>query len=519
VSRDRRTTLLCALLIAALSGACKLEDVEYGAPCEGDAACAPGHLCHQGICVPDTFQLGDASSPDRAGPDSTSLDAGLPDGARPDGARPDGAGSDGAGVDASLPDSSSVDAAPPFPDAACSYDSATGYDVSIYQVNGADSVGWSVAASVQTVVVGAPEHNGYVGQVSIYDRIDAGWSHAAVADDNLDSFGASVAVQGDQVMAGAYYTNVDAGEHAGEVIRYARNAQTPTAWDKHETFRSQNPQPDGYFGYSLALSRDGRTLAVGAPGERISGSSHGRVYVFDHNGVEWPPTAQELDYPGPTEYPPSARFGEVVALSDDGLKLAVTASGEDRTPGTASVGVVRIYRRTTRLDPWIKDTYEASLDASDGNWGELGEALAFAGNYLLVGVPGLGQEGAVFVYEPVSTSHWDRPAVLNRPEPLPCAVDFGHAIAVGGSLVLVGATTDVRGEAIPDRGEAYLYEFSGPPILQLITALPRPEAGADDRFGQSVALSEDDSVAVVGAPQAGGTGAAYIYTAEEPIDP
>ena len=92
------------------------------------------------------------------------------------------------------------------------------------------------------------------------------------------------------------------------------------------------------FGLSLALSADGNTLAVGAPGEDsnavgIDGNqadnsaySSGAVYVYERDGMNvW--TQQAYVKASNTEA--DDYFGTSVALSGDGSTLAVGADEED----------------------------------------------------------------------------------------------------------------------------------------------------------------------------------------------
>src|SRR6266705_2462246 len=86
------------------------------------------------------------------------------------------------------------------------------------------------------------------------------------------------------------------------------------------------------FGFAVALSSDGNTLAVGAPGEASAGietdnsaPSAGAVYVYTRSGTTWTQRAYiKASNPGAGD-----QFGTSVALSSDGITLAVGAPGED----------------------------------------------------------------------------------------------------------------------------------------------------------------------------------------------
>src|SRR6266705_2453345 len=86
------------------------------------------------------------------------------------------------------------------------------------------------------------------------------------------------------------------------------------------------------FGFAVALSSDGNTLVVGAPGEASAGAetdnsapSAGAVYVYTRSGAAWSQQAYiKASNPGAGD-----QFGTSVALSSNGNTLAVGAPGED----------------------------------------------------------------------------------------------------------------------------------------------------------------------------------------------
>src|SRR5690606_7672288 len=109
-------------------------------------------------------------------------------------------------------------------------------------------------------------------------------------------------------------------------------------WSQRAYFKASNTGPGDLFGWSLALSRDGNTLAIGAPGEdsdadgldgpQADDSAHGSgaVYVFGRVGsAMWSQQA----YVKTDDSRASDEFGVYVALSGNGDVLAVGATGDD----------------------------------------------------------------------------------------------------------------------------------------------------------------------------------------------
>ena len=135
---------------------------------------------------------------------------------------------------------------------------------------------------------------------------------------------------------------------ANNVCQDSNNTYTATEMLKSiGKVQASNAEANDLFGWSVALSGDGQTLAVGAPaedsnargvnGDQTSNNSRdsGAVYVFIKENGLW--VQQAYLKASNTEQPsinsnrflPNDRFGYRVAISDDGNTLAVSAINED----------------------------------------------------------------------------------------------------------------------------------------------------------------------------------------------
>jgi hypothetical protein len=135
---------------------------------------------------------------------------------------------------------------------------------------------------------------------------------------------------------------------AGAVYVFNRNG---SGWTQQAYIKPHNPDSSDGFG-AVSLSGDGRTLAVGAPGEdgsaRCFGSTSGptdnavlnagAVYVYQLGASGWAETGYLKPGSDNREF---ALFGGPVALSRDGSVLAIGASGESGAAQQA--GAVYIY--------------------------------------------------------------------------------------------------------------------------------------------------------------------------------
>jgi FG-GAP repeat len=139
------------------------------------------------------------------------------------------------------------------------------------------------------------------------------------------------------------------------------------------------------LGRAVALSGDGQTALVGAPG-RDSGA--GAVYVFTRSGTSW---VQEQELTA-ADAAPGDRFGGSVALSSDGSTALIGADARASATGAAYVFVRSV---TT----W---TQQQELAAPDGAPGDrLGGSVALSGDgsTALIGADaGGGGAGAAYVF-------------------------------------------------------------------------------------------------------------------------
>ena len=116
-----------------------------------------------------------------------------------------------------------------------------------------------------------------------------------------------------------------------------------------DSITAQNPRELAQFGDAVALSGDGTTLAVGASPED---AGEGAVYVFARRGDRWVQEARlKASNAGPND-----RFGHSVALSADGRTLAVAAyfessratgvNGDEKDDSVPQAGAVYMFTRT-----------------------------------------------------------------------------------------------------------------------------------------------------------------------------
>jgi hypothetical protein len=235
-------------------------------------------------------------------------------------------------------------------------------------------------------------------------------------------------------------------------------------------------RPAVMFGYSVALNRSGDTLAVG---EFDADRGRGALYMFTRNAGIWSPDARLQSSNGESQ----DSLGCWVAISDDGNTVAAGALDEDSVltgvqPGNRgaedeatdmSAGAAYIFVRTG--GSWSQQAFIKATNTGKEDWFGVRLALSGDGNTLAVGAPnedsaskGVGsrqdddsafEAGAVYVYTRTGTT-WSTQAYVKASNTMPYD-EFGNSVALtrDGKLMVVGAHFQDSGAV--DSGAVYVF--------------------------------------------------------------
>lgn len=441
----------------------------------------------------------------------------------------------------------------------------------------------AISADGNTVVVGAPHEssaspgiNGNADDNSLYAsgaayvfvrRGDAWMQQAYVKASNpgqSDLFGMNIALSADGntlAVAAPWERSMATGVNgdqaddslpqAGAVYVFTRSGDS---WQQQAYVKASNTGRVGedgdQFGFSVALSGDGNTLAVGATTEDSaatgiqgnqaddSASSAGAVYVFARTGDTW---AQQAYVKG-SNTEAADLFGYDVSLSNDGNTLVAAGYDEDGPgrgvnvdQGNGANGSGAIYVFSRAGTAWRQHAYLKG-SRSEGN-DALGFSVAISGDGSTI-VAGAGDEsclvgginpegcdmdkpedasggsaGAAYVWVR-SGDTWTEQAFIKPSNPaLQDWFAVNLAVSGDGSTVLVGAPMedsrargvngDQQDNSATESGAAYLFTRSGTTWSQH-SYIKADNADEFDEFGISVALSGDGRRLIVGARMEGG---------------
>ncbi|MCH8551001.1 MAG: FG-GAP repeat protein [Natronospirillum sp.] len=420
------------------------------------------------------------------------------------------------------------------------------------------------------------------GAVYVFALSDGTWSQQAyVKASNTsagDEFGFSVALShnGDTLAVGAMRENSDAtgiggdqensdANNSGAVYIFTRSNEV---WSQQAYVKASNTDSGAHFGFSVALSDDGNTLAVGARIEdsdatgidgdqsNTDAASSGAVYVFTRTGAFWSQQA----YVKASNTGEGHRFGYSLALSSDGNTLAVGAYQEDSDAegidgnqdnnNKPDSGAVYVFTRDS--EDWQQQAYVKASNTAAGDEFGISVALSGDGNTLAVGATGESSNatgidgtqnnsdatnsGAVYVFTR-SSGAWSQQAYVKASDTA-TGNQFGEglALSIDGDTLAVGAIDEnsnaigINGEQnnndSANSGSVYVFVRNGDTWSQQ-SYVKASNTRAGHAFGRRVALSGDGKLMAVGSSRensnatgiggnlndntASNSGAVYLY--------
>jgi hypothetical protein len=342
--------------------------------------------------------------------------------------------------------------------------------------------------------------------------------------EELDNFGVRVALSGDTLAVAATGESsanaadpADNGaEGSGAVYIFRRIAG---AWQEEAYLKAANLGANDSFGASIAL--DGDVLVVGAPREdsadpaspaNNAARDSGAAYVFRRTGTAW----QQEAYLKASNRETGDSLGASIALDGDVLVAGATsedsANAEDPLNNAAlGSGAAYVFRATGAV--WQEEAYLKAENAGAND--AFGSSITADGDLLVIGAPGESSSdagrgddnaapgsGAAYVFQ--YSAGWSQIAYLKTP--VPAVSDaFGTSVALAGGVLAVGAPGQDRlkpvgssSVMVADAGLVYLY------LSDSGTWMPEAQLGAQqffdaqDAFGASVAVTP--GVLAVGAP-------------------
>ena len=209
------------------------------------------------------------------------------------------------------------------------------------------------------------------GSITIYQFDGSNWTQMGkdiMGSNGGDQIGSSIALSGNgkTFAFGALDADYN-GRNSGlvRVYKFTNNDWSQINNDLYGRREGDN------FGISISLSQDGNTLAVGANGNDDKGTNIGQVKVFKNIDENWSQIGSDINGQQKNDQCYS------VSLSNDGKTLAVGSpynDGENRITGDENYGHVRVFRENA--NQWL----QIGEDIESGITKDFGKALSLSGD-------------------------------------------------------------------------------------------------------------------------------------------
>jgi hypothetical protein len=344
---------------------------------------------------------------------------------------------------------------------------------------------------------GATVAGGGNGKVYIYTKTGNTWALSTTLTGNstASGFGYTVALSADGtvLVAGDYnaYNGV-VSANTGSVYIFTNTAGT---WA--QSFFTYGTVASANFSEGLAISHDGKTVAVGCN----YGATGNTVLIYTLTAGTWSNTSS-VSTADPIFY-----FGASLSLNQDGTVLVVGANNYYNGSGS-------VYTFFYSNAAWTQTS--KITDPANNTAGSFGGIVALNAQATVLVIISTNSN-LVYIAQSAGSNTWAVLAIINPPTISGHTVyNFGSSCTINdtGTVVFIGA----RGTIIPNlqggnvsTGEVYAYVFKNNAWVYLTQITPQITIGPGAQFGNAVATNTEGSALIVGAYQAASyTGNAFI---------
>lgn len=363
---------------------------------------------------------------------------------------------------------------------------------------GAALQGHSVALSADgdTVAIGGPNDNSFVGAIWVFVRCGSNWAAQAklvgtgvISTNSKQGWSVALSADGNTLAAGGIQDN----SNIGATWIFIR---TGGSWMQQAKLVGTSNNGTSQQGFSVSLSANGNTLAVGANNDS---SGLGATWIFVRSGSSWSQQAKLLG-------------SGLVGASQQGYSVSLSANGDTLAIGgpfdSSNIGAIWIFTRFNTI--WTQFGSKIVAPDATGTAGQgYSVALSSDGNVLAFGGPfDSANNGASWVYifngiawlENVKLVGIGNVGLSQQGNSIAISSD-GNTLAVGGTMdnSLIGAT--------------WIFVRIGPKWIQQGNKLVGIGNVGGSLQGFSVALSSEANTLAIGGPGDNvDIGATWIFT-------
>jgi hypothetical protein len=353
----------------------------------------------------------------------------------------------------------------------------------------------SLSSDGNTLAVGGYSNSSNTGATWIFTRSAGLWTQqdklvgTTSATGQLQGYSVSLSSDGNTLAVGG----IGDSSFTGATWIFTRSAGVWTQQDKLVGATSVTGQRQGT---SVSLSSDGNTLAVGGPNDS---TVTGATWIFTRSAGVW--TQQGSKLVGAT----SATFqyqGSSVSLSSDGNTLAVGGMGD-----SSNTGATWIFTRSAGVWTQQGSKLVGATSATDQYQGS-SVSLSSDGNTLAVGGPGITSSTSATWIFTRSDGVWTQQGskLVGATSATGQYQGYSVSLSSDGNTLAVGGYGDSG-----NIGATWIFMRSAGSWTQQGSKIIGTTSAANQYQGYSVSL-RGNTLAVGGEGDSSNTGATWVFT-------
>jgi hypothetical protein len=325
-----------------------------------------------------------------------------------------------------------------------------------------------------------------------YPYFQQGSKLSSSGANTLQGTSVAVSADGNTAVIGA------PGDNSGTGAAYVY-VRTGTSWSQ------QGPKLVGTGavgaskqGTSVSISSDGNTVAVGGPNDN---SNAGAAWIYTRNGTTWSQQGPKLAGTGSVG---GALQGTSVALSGNGTTVAIGGVGDD-----LFAGAVWLFSRADNF--WLQQGNKITGTGTVGK-ARQGAAVALSsdGSTLIIGgYQDNNRQGGAWVFTRTGCD-WSQqgPKLFGSGGSSQAWQGVSVALSADGNYAMIGGSSD---NSLV--GAAWMFSRSGNSWVQQGAKIVGSAPAGGSRQGSSVAISADGKTAVIGGQgDNANRGAMWMFT-------
>jgi hypothetical protein len=369
-------------------------------------------------------------------------------------------------------------------------------------ITGSGQFGFACALSSNgnTMAVGGQFDNTGVGAVWVFTRVGSTWTQqgakfTGTGITGAARFGQAVAISsdGNTLAVGGYADNTN----QGAVWVFTRSGDV---WTQQSTKLTASGNTGiSVFGYSLSLSADGNTMAIGGYSDN---TNVGAVWIFTRSGSVWTQQGSKLVATGITG---TGQFGYSVSISANGNTFASGAYNDN-----ASIGAVWVFTRSGTT--WTQQNTTKLIGSDMTSFARFGSSVSLSSDANTLAIGGFADNtniGAVWVFTR-NNGIWSQ-QTGNKLTGIgeTGTGQFGSTISLSadGNTLVTGASNDNAGI-----GAIWVFTRSGGIWSSQGSKMTGTGETGTGQFGNTVSLSADGAaLAVGGYNDNAGIGATWVF--------